>query len=94
MEDFLGEETYGTCSNLVRNTSKTIEPALIYINRAIIEDYPEVVFYSVIKFSFSSSNYDYEGCSNMNASSFITFFTYICYDKMSYLSGKNYLSPL
>ena len=35
----------------------------------------------------------YEGCSNMNASVFITFFTYML-RQMSYLSGKNYPLPL
>ena len=29
----------------------------------------------------------YEGCSNMNASSFITS-SHICYDKLLYLSGR------
>ena len=35
----------------------------------------------------------YEGCSNMNASSFITFVSYML-DKMVYVSIKDYMSPL
>ena len=35
----------------------------------------------------------YEGCSNMNASGFITFFT-LCYKKMVNISIKDYMSPL
>ena len=41
-----------------------------------------------------SSSSIYEGCSNMNASSFITFFTYIFYDTMVNVSIKDYMSPL
>ena len=44
-------------------------------------------------FKMSDAFGTYEGCSNMNASSFILS-SHICYDKMSYLPGKDYLSPL
>ena len=37
--------------------------------------------------------YSYEGCSNMNASSFITFFTYMLQQNGN-VSIKDYMSPL
>ena len=50
-------------------------------------------FEGPVKNSCRSNIVMYDDCSNMNASSFITFFN-ICYNKMINVSIKDYMSPL